>query len=183
MARTMTTGYGSGLATASGMAIGSMLYVLATAFGLAAVFTFFPTSYLILKLAGAAYLIYLGSVTLIHSGETIGTKPKLRTYNNAQIFRQGIIVELTNPKTALFFIAFLPQFVDPVSGNVVLQLILLGMIYSLIAFSSDLLVIFISAQLGKWLSSHPAFTLWQDRISGAILISLGSYIALQQITQ
>ncbi|GAA0859560.1 LysE family translocator [Aliiglaciecola litoralis] len=181
MARTMSSGHTSGIAAASGMAIGSMLYVLATAFGLAAVFSLYPTSYIVLKLTGAAYLIYLGASAFWHEAESATTKPKLKSMSRKQVFNQSIVVELTNPKTALFFMAFLPQFADPAAGNLVLQLIILGLLYAVIAFSSDLLMVFMSHKLGRWLSTHPAFPVWQDRVSGSILIGLGTFIAMQEI--
>lgn len=182
MARTMTSGHRSGIAAASGMAVGSVIYVLVTALGLAAVFKYSPTAYTLLKLAGAGYLIYLGVQTIIASRQANVESPSVRQMTHKKVFNQSILVELTNPKTALFFLAFLPQFVDPEVGSVVMQLTVLGLIYTLIAFSSDLFVAFMSGQLGKWLAHHPLFITWQDRISGTILIGLGSFIGIEELS-
>ncbi|WP_040521880.1 LysE family translocator [Aliiglaciecola lipolytica] len=183
LARTMSDGHRSGVAAAGGMAIGSLIYVLLTALGLAAIFRYSPTAYTVLKLCGAAYLIFLGIQTIRASGAGNTSKPKVRIMGMSKVFKQSIVVELTNPKTALFFLAFLPQFVDPQLGQVALQLVILGLLYAILAFSSDLLVVLLSHNLGKWLSSHPLFIRWQDRVAGAILIGLGSYIAWQEFIQ
>lgn len=181
MARTINSGQVAGFCAASGMAVGSLIFVLMTAMGLAAVFSYSPIAYTLLKLFGAGYLIYLGFQTLRQARNTQINKKKLKPLTNARVFRQSIIVELTNPKTALFFIAFLPQFVSPDAGPVILQLILLGGVYTIIAFSSDILVASMSNQLGKWLSTNPGFSRIQDMISGSILLGLGSYIAIDEI--
>ncbi|GAB2684302.1 LysE family translocator [Aliiglaciecola sp. 3_MG-2023] len=182
LARTMADGHKSGIAAASGMAIGSMTYVLLTALGLATVFRYSPTAYTMLKLCGAAYLIFLGIQAFKGAGSEHAEKPKVRLISIPKVFRQGILVELTNPKTALFFLAFLPQFVDPEIGQVALQIGLLGAVYTLIAYCSDLMVVQLSKKLGKWLSSHPLFVAWQDRLAGSILFGLGAYIGWQEIT-
>lgn len=182
MARTISNGHSSGFAAASGMALGSMLYVFASALGLAAIFVYSPLAYTLLKLAGAAYLVYLGAQYFISAKKTDTVQPKkIRPLTAAKVFRQSIVVELTNPKTALFFLAFLPQFVDPSVGNVAPQFVLLGMIYTIIAFSSDMLVVFSSHQLGKLLTQHPTFSLWQERLSGGILVGLGGFIGYQEL--
>lgn len=173
VARTMASGARHGVAAASGMAIGSIIYVLATAFGLAAVFVLFPMSFLFLKLGGALYLIYLGIGAFIKHKNEKNQSTELKAISVSNVFKQSIWVELTNPKTALFFMAFLPLFVDPNAGPVATQLILLGCLYSIIAFCSDLFMVFISNLAGKWLSTNQSFVRWQDRISGSILIGLG----------
>lgn len=182
MARSIGQGHQSGIAAAGGMAIGSFIYVVATALGIAAIFKYSPIAYVVLKIAGAAYLIYLGCQYIIKSSHASADKPGIKIMSISSIFRQSILVELTNPKTALFFLAFLPQFVDPAVGNVAVQLVILGTIYALLALSCDLFVVFMSSKLGKWLSSHPLFIRWQDRFSGSILVGLGSYIALEELT-
>lgn len=180
MARSMGQGYQAGFAAASGMALGSSLYVIATALGLAALFKYSPTAYLALKIAGALYLLYLGVHYFRQAKALSADKPHVRTMHTMAIFRQSVVVELTNPKTALFFLAFLPQFVNAEAGNVSLQLLFLGLIYAVIGFISDVCVALLSTRVGKWLSNHPAFSFWQDRISGTILCGLGGAILFQE---
>ncbi len=181
MARSLNQGFASGLAAAGGMALGSLIYVVMTAFGLAAIFAYSPLAFTLLKIAGAIYLIYLGVAYL--SSKPVATDPTsaAKTKNHLKVFYQSIVVELTNPKTALFFMAFLPQFVDAQQGNVTSQFMVLGCIYMLIAFACDLAVAAMSSKLGQWFSNNAKFNLYQDRMSGSILFSLGSYIGLKEL--
>ncbi len=179
MARSIAQGRQAGVAAATGMAAGSMLYVLASALGLASVFAVAPMAYLGIKLAGALYLLYLGAQAWQSAPFDGDTTIHLRHQSHRHIRRQSLIVELTNPKTALFFLAFLPQFVDTQQQSLMLQFILLGVLYSLIAFCSDILVATASGRLGTALKRHPHYGQWLDRLSGAILIGLGLTILYQ----
>ncbi|GGO68446.1 LysE family translocator [Bowmanella pacifica] len=181
MARSLSQGHRAGVAAAGGLAIGSFIYVIATALGLAAIFKYSPLAYTLLKLAGATYLIYLGISYLLAKPEAQQQQTRLKPWSMARIFRQSVVVELTNPKTALFFLAFLPQFVRPEAGPISSQLLVLGMVYLLIALACDLLVALLSHQLGSWLSQHAQFPLWQDRISGSILLGLGALIGYEEL--
>ncbi|MFT4993735.1 MAG: threonine/homoserine/homoserine lactone efflux protein [Paraglaciecola sp.] len=181
MARSIGQGHQAGIAAAGGMAVGSFIYVLATAMGLAAIFKYSPLAYTFLKVVGAAYLIYLGTQYFLSTG-TSTSRQKLQPIPLHKIFRQSIVVELTNPKTALFFIAFLPQFVDVQGTNVTMQLVILGTVYAFIAMGSDILVALLSGKLGNWLAHHPAFIRWQDRFSGSLLFTLGTFIVYQEIS-
>lgn len=181
MARSMGQGHQAGIAAAGGMAIGSFIYVLTSALGIAAIFIYSPLAYTVLKLAGAIYLIYLGVRCFLSAGTRYTNNQRIKKIQIVTIFRQSIIVELTNPKTALFFLAFLPQFVDPQAGAIAMQLVVLGTVYSLIAFASDIMVALLSGKLGKWLAQHEKFTQWQERFSGGVLITLGGFIAYQEL--
>jgi threonine/homoserine/homoserine lactone efflux protein len=181
MTQSMGQGHQAGIAAAGGMAFGSFIYVLASAFGIAAVFIYSPLAYTVLKLVGAIYLIYLGVRCFLSAGTSYTNKQSVKKTQIVTIFRQSIIVELTNPKTALFFLAFLPQFVDPQAGMITTQLVILGTVYSLIAFGSDIMVALLSGKLGKWLAKHEKFTQWQERFSGGVLITLGGFIAYQEL--
>jgi threonine/homoserine/homoserine lactone efflux protein len=180
MARTMASGQSAGVSAAGGMMIGSLIYVIATVLGLAAIFKYSPTAYVVMKLLGAAYLIYLGLSAIWASRHASIASPKVKSMSNKQVFSQSIIVELTNPKTALFFLAFLPQFVSPEAGSVALQLAILGCFYAFIAFFSDLFVAMMSGRIAHWLKSNKHFVRWQDRVSGGILVGLGAFIGLEE---
>lgn len=181
MARSISQGHHAGIAAAGGMAIGSLVYVLATAFGLAAIFIYFPLAFMLLKLAGAAYLLYLGWLYLFRHTPNEEGKPRVTVMSIPRIFMQSILVELTNPKSALFFIAFLPQFIKQDTGSVILQFTILGGIYAFIALMCDMCVALLAGRLGLWLNHHPVFEVWQNRLSGGLLFSLGSYIALDEL--
>ncbi|RDV24067.1 LysE family translocator [Alteromonas aestuariivivens] len=179
MACTMGNGGGAGVAAASGMALGSLIYVLLSAVGLAALIVYSPALFLALKLLGASYLILLGVRTLLTAQQ-----PQLKAVGHLpakKVLRQSVIVELTNPKTALFFLAFLPQFSQPEQGDVAFQLVLLGVIYSVIALGSDLLVVSLSRQLGGWLVRMPRLAVLQEQLAGVILLSLGTWILAESL--
>lgn len=181
MARSIHQGFISGVAAASGMVIGSVVYVIASALGLAALFQIAPIAYVALKIAGAAYLLYLGFTYIRAPHVPMTTQATVPTRPLGKIFKQSIIVELTNPKTALFFIAFLPQFVQPDQGNATLQFLILGLMYTVIGFLSDLCVAAGSGKLGQWLQQHPKFNSYQDKVSGTMLCGIGGYIAYEEL--
>ncbi|MBE1300106.1 MAG: LysE family translocator [Alteromonadaceae bacterium] len=184
MARSLRQGFKAGFAAASGMAIGSFIYVVLSALGLAAVFKYSPTAFLVLKVMGALYLIYLG-ITYLRSKEQSpqsGTAVNVEIANS-KIFYQSIVVELTNPKTALFFMAFLPQFVDVSAGSVTSQFLILGAIYMLMGFLCDLFFAALSSKMGSWLSNNTALLHKQDKISGCIMLGLGAYLGAQELVK
>jgi len=181
MARSINQGTGAGIAAASGMAIGSVIYVVLSALGLAAIFKHAPALYLVVKLVGAVYLIYLGFGYLKSQAEDKPVTPEVNAAQLNKIFLQSIIVELTNPKTALFFLAFLPQFVFADQGNVTLQFIILGLTYALIALACDILVATLSGRFGAWLKNNPTLLHYQDKLSGGLLVTLGGWIGLKEL--
>lgn len=182
MARSIAQGSKGGIVAAAGLAVGSLVHIAATVLGLSAIFNSSPTIYLIVKLAGAAYLIYLGvnhwrfrGVVVDEGVQHVNAKPL------AKIFRESIIVEVSNPKTALFFIALLPQFVVPEAGPVALQLMILGGIVTLSSLLCDVLVAFFSSKAADWLIKHEKAQLIQERVSGSILLAMGGYIFADEI--
>jgi threonine/homoserine/homoserine lactone efflux protein len=182
MARSMGQGHQAGIAAAGGMAVGSFIYVLATALGIAAIFKYSPLAYTLLKLFGAAYLIYLGIQYFRTPKDSNSSNQAIQSIPAQRIFRQSIFVELTNPKTALFFLAFLPQFVEPTQSSIAMQLVILGTVYGFIALGCDIMVALMSGKLGRWLAQHPHFTHWQDKLSGGLLFALGGFIIFEEVS-
>lgn len=179
MACTIGSGSRGGLAAASGMAIGSIIYSVLTAAGVAAVIALSPNLFFLIKLLGTLYLVYLGIITLknAHGGDLQKSVHRSVT----KIWRQSVVVELTNPKTVLFFLAFLPQFTQSERADVGWQLLLLGGLYSGIALSSDLLVVALSAKIKAILQRSPRLAIWQERIAGAVLLGLGLAILIDEV--
>ena len=182
MARSIAQGSNGGIVAAAGLAAGSLVHVIATVLGLSAIFKHSPTLYTIVKLAGAGYLIYLGikywrtkQSGLPREVNVASTKPLLI------IFKESVIVEITNPKTALFFIALLPQFVTPESGPVATQLLVFGIIVTVSALPCDILVAISSSKVAKWLMKNEKATQIQDRVSGSILFGMGAYIVADEV--
>lgn len=179
MACTIGNGARAGVAAAAGMAFGSLTYVVLTALGLSAIIVYSPVLFTGLKLAGALYLLYLGGkIWRLASAPHLQKPVKAST---ASVLRQSLIVELTNPKTGLFFIAFLPQFTREDSGSMPMQLLLLGGVYAVIALACDLMVVTLSSKLGRWLARSPDWAVRQEQLAGIILLCLGAYILLEEM--
>jgi threonine/homoserine/homoserine lactone efflux protein len=154
---------------------GGLVHVLAAVVGLSALLAASAEAFTVVKLLGAAYLVWLGIRTLLSSDERIGgRRPELTL---ARTFRQGIVVNVLNPKTALFFIAFLPQFVDP-DGPVRGQLALLGAIFVVIALTSDVVWALVAGSAAEVLRHSRAFLRAQRYVSGTVFVGLGVLAAL-----
>ena len=178
LSRSLTQGTSAGLVATAGLATGSLVHVAAAALGLSAVFLYSPVAYGILKLAGAGYLVYLGVTALLAAKPLVGPPGALTPRPFRRIFRQSILVEVLNPKTALFFLAFLPQFADAAAGPLVPQLLLLGLIVTLTAIPCDAAVAFLSGRAARALTASPAIERGLNWISGTTLIGLGAFLAL-----
>lgn len=178
MARSLSQGVMGGVMAALGLAIGSLVFVAATAIGLSQLFTSYPMVYMVMKYTGAAYLLYLGWSYVRPHGEEDLTFSSSAPKPYQKILKESILVEVTNPKSALFFITFLPQFVSPDAGPVWSQLLLLGIIVTLSAVPCDLFVAFFSAKAAQWIVKNRNAQRIQEYLSGGILITLGFYVII-----
>ncbi|MCA9885037.1 MAG: LysE family translocator [Anaerolineae bacterium] len=177
IARSINQGRQAGVVSAVGLSLGTLVHVFAAAFGLSALLATSAIAFNVVKLLGAAYLIYLGIKTLrtpLPTDTTVEAPPR----QLKQIFVQGFIVNVLNPKLALFFFAYLPQFVDMSSGSVAGQIVMLGMIFTALGIISDSLYAIVSGTLGRWLKNNPTFVKMQRTVSGVVYIFLGATTAL-----
>lgn len=182
MARAIAQGTQGGIIAAFGLAVGGLIHVVATVLGLSALFAHSPMLYTVIKLAGAAYLIYLGiSYWKTKPASKDSEVRQSRKKPALLVFRESIIVEVTNPKTALFFIALLPQFVVPDSGPVAYQLLMLGSISVAIGFACDAIVAFSTSKAANWLARSESAQKIQDRVSGSILLGMGAFIVGDEV--
>ncbi len=182
MARAISQGTKGGVVASMGLAVGSLIHVAATVMGLSAVFIHSPMLYSIIKLLGAAYLIYLGFSYWVSKDSELNVE-KATTKPLVTVFKESIVVEVTNPKTALFFLALLPQFVVPAAGAVSQQLLVLGLIVTITALPCDIIIAVSSSKVSRWLVKHKQAQQTQERISGSILLGLGFYIASDELSQ
>lgn len=165
--------------TSLGACSGAMVYVVATALGLSTILATSPLAFDLIKYAGAAYLVFLG----FQAFGSKGTRIKIKTGNNKTIsswkaYSQGVLVDLLNPKVAVFFMAFLPQFYREDMGQPSLQILLLGSIVVFVAMIVEFSVVFSAAKTTTFFKSNPTFSMWMDRVLGSVLISLGIRLAL-----
>ena len=168
-----------GIATGLGVACGDLLHTAMATVGLSAVLMTSAVAFGMVKYAGAAYLIYLGVRALLEKGSDL-TLTSARLIDAPLAFRQAVLTELLNPKTALFFLAFLPQFVRPGDGAVVLQLAVFGLVFAAMSAVYTALIAVAAAPIGRWLGRHRSIGRWQGRIVGAIFLGLGIRLALQE---
>lgn len=180
MSRSLAQGTSAGLVAAGGLATGSLFHVTVTSLGLAVILQYSPIAFLVMKLAGAGYLVFLGLKMLLAKSASISPDALLPRKPLARIFRESAVVEILNPKTALFFLAFLPQFADPKAGPLAPQLLLLGFIVTLTAIPCDALVAVLSGKAADLLRRKPIFQRLQNWISGSVLVALGATIALRR---
>jgi threonine/homoserine/homoserine lactone efflux protein len=180
MSRSLAQGTSAGLVAAGGMATGSLVHVVITALGLAAVLQYSPLAFLGMKLAGAAYLIFLGVKMLLTRSAPLAPDALLPKKSLGQIYRQSCLVEILNPKTALFFLAFLPQFADPKAGALAPQLLVLGAIVTITGIPCDGGVAILSGKAADLLRRRPIFQKVQNWISGSVLVGLGLTVALRR---
>lgn len=177
LARSVSQGHRAGLIAAFGLAAGGLVHVAGAALGLAALFHHSATAFTVLKYVGAAYLIWLG-IQCFRDGTAATPVTPAPPRPLGRIFRESVLVEILNPKVALFFLAFLPQFVDPAAGPIVWQTLILGLIVTAIALPCDVAVAVLSANIAGLLRRRPIWMKIQNWISGSILIGLGAAMAL-----
>jgi len=179
LSRSINQGVSAGLIAALGLAAGSLVHVAAGALGLAVIFQTVPVIYSALKIIGAAYLIYLGIRMFIDAPARVSVSAERGRHRPlSRIFRESVLVEVLNPKTALFFIAFLPQFIDPAAGAVAPQFLLLGLIVTVTAIPCDAAVAWGGGAAGSFLARNMTLQRIQAWISGTILVGLGGYVGL-----
>lgn len=179
VSRGVTLGRRAALATVAGNEVGLIVQVTAVAIGLGAIVESSIVVYTVLKLAGAAYLIYLGVQAIRHRrGLAVSFDRSAAPRRTRRIFIDGFVVGVSNPKSLLLFAAILPQFADPAAGRVPLQLFLLGMICVLIALISDSAWALLAGFARGWLSRSPRRLGVVGAGSGAVMVGLGVNVAL-----
>jgi threonine/homoserine/homoserine lactone efflux protein len=175
--RSLTQGRRAGVISALGIGAGTVVHTVAIASGLAALLHALPLAYEIVRFAGAAYLIWLGVQALRgKSGAASGTP--LDRASEWATFRQGAITNLLNPKVALFFLAFLPQFVDPAGGSVALQIVVLGCLFNTSGTIVNIAVAYLAASAGRWLGTRGHVERIFRWLTASVFIGLGLRLAL-----
>lgn len=178
LSRSVGQSRGAGLVSAAGLATGGIVHVFAAALGLSAVFAASHFAYAAVQYLGGLYLIAIGLQTLLSEAQRNPSIQNVDRSGLSRTFYQGILVEVLNPKTALFFIAFLPQFVNGELGSVGLQMFILGILVPLTALPSDLLVATTGGALADKISQSKTIDRFLQWLSGSFLICLGLRILL-----
>jgi threonine/homoserine/homoserine lactone efflux protein len=181
LSRSLAGGKREGVLSALGTFVGGMVHVFAAAAGISIILSKSALAFASVKYAGAAYLCFLGMKMLLESRATDAAPEAVRT-GSRNPFWQGIATEALNPKTALFFLSFIPQFVDHDSGHIFAQFIILGMISVSLNTAADLVVTMLAGPLGNRIRSSVRFRRRQRAFTGMIMIGLGTYLATSDST-
>lgn len=179
ISQTVKGGRKAGIITGVGIAVGDLIHTLAAVLGLSAILMTSALAFELVKYLGAAYLIFIGIKTLLEKSKKLD-KPEVKKNNPAVSFRQALLIELLNPKTALFFLAFLPQFVRNDGSPVVIQLMILGLTFVLMSILYTSLLAILASSIGdKLFSKNGNISRWQGKIVGSIYIGLGLQLVFQ----
>jgi threonine/homoserine/homoserine lactone efflux protein len=176
--RSVSQGIKAGVVSAAGIFVGCFVHILAAVLGLSIIISKSAYLFQLIKFAGAGYLIYLGIKALLSKSAVNTTDEKPAKANYLKLFKQGIVTNALNPKVAIFFLSFLPQFIDPASQFFKFQLFTLGIWF---AAQGTLVLIIVACILGKtkdFFKNNPKVWMIQEKITGTILIGLGIKIAL-----
>jgi threonine/homoserine/homoserine lactone efflux protein len=170
--RSITQGRAAGVVSCLGISLGGLVWVLAAALGVSAALATSVVAFNVVRYAGAAYLLWLGVRAFMTTPET-ATIERSVPRSLRRVFRDGVVVNLLNPKAALFFLAFIPQFVTPSSGDIPLQCAFLGGLFVLIAFCTDVTWSLVASGAGAWLRGHPRFVASERYVAGSVYLTLG----------
>ena len=177
--RALTVGRRHALLSVAGNGIGIMVQVVLIAVGLAAVVTASAAAYAVVKVAGAAYVIWLGVQAIRHRADARTAIAAPVGQGRGRSLRTGFLVGVTNPKTLVFFVAFLPQFVDADSGHVSLQMTLLGVVFGLLAICSDSVWALAASKARDWFAREPKRLDTLGATGGTMMIGLGTVMLTQ----
>ncbi|PLX66134.1 MAG: LysE family translocator [Denitrovibrio sp.] len=182
VSKTVAQGRKTGIFASAGVCSGALVHVTAAAFGLSAIMATSATAFNVIKYIGAAYLFYLGIKTLIskHQVTEITTIDRLSHWHT---YRQGAFIDILNPKVAIFFMAFLPQFVRPEVGSQSLQILVLGFLVVTIGFIVEVLVVLATAKTTGLVKSNPKTSALLEKLLGVVFIGLGLRLVLSSQTK
>lgn len=172
--RSVDQGRAAGLASVAGIATGTVVHTIAAAAGLSALLVSSSRAYTVVRWAGAGYLVFLGARRLLSTRDERDARPERLAWSLWRTYGQGVIVNVLNPKTALFVFALLPQFIDPERGAVASQALMLGLTLALLGLLSDGIYAIAAAAASERLRRNPRASHTLERASGAVYIALGA---------
>ena len=177
LGRSIAQGRETGIASALGISVGSIFHTCAAALGLSAILATSAIAFGTIKLLGGAYLIFLGIKMILDRRKQLSLPSKFRQRTALAAFRQGILTNILNPKVALFFLAFLPQFIDPGSNAKIAAFIMLGLTFVTTGTIWCLILAWFASALSERLRENETITQWLNRTAGALFVFLGIRMA------
>ena len=177
LGRSIAQGREAGVASALGICVGSIFHTCAAALGLSAILATSSVAFVAIKLLGGAYLIFLGIKLLLHRRRQLSLPSNFRQRTSAAAFRQGVLTNVLNPKVALFFLAFLPQFIDPATNDKILAFVTLGFTFVTTGTIWCLILAWFASSFSDRLRASERVGQWVNRAIGALFIFLGARLA------
>jgi RhtB (resistance to homoserine/threonine) family protein len=177
LGRSIAQGREAGVASALGICVGSIFHTCAAALGLSAILATSSVAFVAIKLLGGAYLIFLGIKLLLDRRRQLSLPSNFRQRTSAAAFRQGVLTNVLNPKVALFFLAFLPQFIDPATNNKILAFVTLGFTFVTTGTIWCLILAWFASSFSDRLRASETVGQWVNRAIGALFIFLGARLA------
>ena len=179
VSRSICQGHKAGLISLGGVGLGFLVYMVAAALGITALLFAVPLAYDALRLAGAAYLLYLAWQVLKPGGRSPFQVRNLPVDSNRRLFAMGLLTNLLNPKAAMLYLSLLPQFIDPARGSVLRQSLVLGSLQIAISLSVNALIAMAAGTIASFLGSRPAWIVVQRWLMGTVLAGLGLRMAFE----
>jgi threonine/homoserine/homoserine lactone efflux protein len=179
VSRSISQGRRAGMVSLAGTFAGFLVYMTMANLGLASVFILVPMLYIVVKAAGAVYLLWLAWNALRPGGLGVFETTRLSPDSGWKLFRSGLLTNLLNPKAAIMYLALIPQFIRPGAGNVALQGFALGGVQISLSMIVNSTLIIVAGGVAGFLASRPSWTLWQRRITGTLLGTIGITLAFE----
>ncbi len=180
VSRTLCQGRAAGMVSLAGVQVGLVAHICAAGAGLTALLLAVPLAFDVIKLAGAAYLLWLAWQAVKPGGRSMFEARTLPQDSPATLFRMGLITNLLNPKVAMFYLSIFPQFIQPDRGSIWLQTLQLGLVQICVSASGNTLVIFGAARITQFLARSPAWVLAQRYVMGSVLAALALRIVMTE---
>jgi len=177
LGRSIAQGREAGIASALGISLGSIFHTCAAALGLSAILATSALAFGAIKLLGGAYLIFLGTKMILNRRKQLSLPSNFRRRTTIAAFRQGVLTNLLNPKVALFFLAFLPQFIDPASNMKIPAFVMLGLTFVTTGTIWCLILAWFASVFSERLRSNERISQWLNRTAGALFVFLGVRLA------
>jgi threonine/homoserine/homoserine lactone efflux protein len=182
LGRALTRGRPGGVIATLGVNLGAYVHLLAAITGLSAILMTSAVAFTVVKLIGAAYLVYIGVQTFRTAGKAKAAAPELKGVSNGAVFWQGFLCDALNPKVAVFYLAFLPQFVDPHGPRPILQLLIYGVTTNMVGGIVNLILVMVSTSLKGLVQANASTATLLKRALGMAFVGLGAQLALQRAT-
>lgn len=181
ISRSLSQGKKAGIISLFGVICGFLFHILMVSFGLTAIFFAVPYAFIVVKFLGIAYLLYLAYTTVVSKNKIFDANKNLKTDKPLKLFNIGLLTNILNPKMAIFYLSFFPQFIKPEYGSVLSQSLQLGVIQILISFTINLLIVLSAAKMAKWFSKKPIWLRVQKWFMASILTGLAVKMALTKV--